>query len=111
MPELRYHHIGIPTDRPLPAEDYSKKYKLYAIKRLKKAGLHLIQPIGAWCWLRKAQPQQHKQHWKNYAALIGDRFMASCGDRAPNRRRQRISLRVMAVCEAPSSTASTLLYK
>ena len=30
MPELRYHHIGIPTDRPLPEEDYSQKYKLYA---------------------------------------------------------------------------------
>jgi hypothetical protein len=30
MPELRYHHIGIPTDRPLPARDYSPKYKLYA---------------------------------------------------------------------------------
>lgn len=30
MPELRYHHIGIPTNRPLPAEDYSQKYKLYA---------------------------------------------------------------------------------
>jgi hypothetical protein len=30
MPELRYHHIGIPTDRPLPAEDYRQKYKLYA---------------------------------------------------------------------------------
>ena len=29
MPELRYHHIG-PTDRPLPAKDYSEKYKLYA---------------------------------------------------------------------------------
>src|SRR5262249_42482072 len=30
MPELRYHHIGIPTERSLPAEDYSQKYKLYA---------------------------------------------------------------------------------
>jgi len=30
MPELRCHHIGIPTVRPLPAEDYSKTYKLYA---------------------------------------------------------------------------------
>jgi hypothetical protein len=30
MPRLRYHHIGIPTDRPLPAEDYSERYKLYA---------------------------------------------------------------------------------
>ena len=30
MPELRYHHIGIPTVRPVPAEDYSKKYKLHA---------------------------------------------------------------------------------
>jgi hypothetical protein len=30
MPEHRYHHVGIPTDRPLPVEDYSPKYKLYA---------------------------------------------------------------------------------
>ncbi len=27
---LQYHHVGIPTDRPLPREDYSEKYKLYA---------------------------------------------------------------------------------
>ena len=30
MPRLRYHHIGIPTDKPLPVEDYIEKYKLYA---------------------------------------------------------------------------------
>jgi hypothetical protein len=30
MPELKYHHIGIPTDRPLPVGDYVKEYKLYA---------------------------------------------------------------------------------
>ncbi len=30
MPELRYHHVGIPTDKVLPPEDYSPKYKLYA---------------------------------------------------------------------------------
>jgi hypothetical protein len=30
MPELKYHHVGIPTDRPLPEEDYVKEYKLYA---------------------------------------------------------------------------------
>ncbi len=30
MAELRYHHIGIPTSKPLPAEDYEPKYKLYA---------------------------------------------------------------------------------
>ena len=30
MPRLRYHHIGIPTDRPLPQQDYSPEYKLYA---------------------------------------------------------------------------------
>ena len=30
MPQLRYHHVGIPTDRPLPQEDYSEKYKMYA---------------------------------------------------------------------------------
>jgi hypothetical protein len=27
---LRYHHVGIPTDRPLPWEDYNEKYKMYA---------------------------------------------------------------------------------
>ena len=30
MPELRFHHIGIPTEKPLPTEDYSQRYKLYA---------------------------------------------------------------------------------
>jgi hypothetical protein len=30
MPELRYHHIGIPTGRMLPKEDYSPEYKLHA---------------------------------------------------------------------------------
>lgn len=30
MPELRYHHVGIPTDRPLPKEDYMEQFKLYA---------------------------------------------------------------------------------
>ena len=30
MARLRYHHVGIPTDRPLPQEDYCEQYKLYA---------------------------------------------------------------------------------
>ncbi len=30
MPELRDHHIGIPTDKPLPAADYIPEYELYA---------------------------------------------------------------------------------
>lgn len=30
MPELKYHHVGIPTDKPLPEQDYVKEYKLYA---------------------------------------------------------------------------------
>ena len=30
MPELRYHHIGIPTDKPLPKEDYNPEYKMTA---------------------------------------------------------------------------------
>lgn len=30
MPKLRYHHVGIPTDKPLPKEDYSPKYKMTA---------------------------------------------------------------------------------
>ncbi len=30
MPELHYHHIGIPTNRPLPTEHYDPKYKMTA---------------------------------------------------------------------------------
>jgi hypothetical protein len=30
MPELRYRHVGIPTDRPLPKEDYRDQFKIYA---------------------------------------------------------------------------------
>ena len=30
MPELKYHHVGIPTKKPLPEQDYVKEYKLYA---------------------------------------------------------------------------------
>jgi hypothetical protein len=30
MPEFIYHHIGIPTTKPLPEEDYIDQYKLYA---------------------------------------------------------------------------------
>jgi len=30
MIRLQYHHIGIPTDRPLPRADYNERYKLYA---------------------------------------------------------------------------------
>ncbi len=30
MPRLRYHHVGIPTDRTLPEADYIAEYKTYA---------------------------------------------------------------------------------
>jgi hypothetical protein len=30
MPRLRYHHLGIPTDRPLPEADYMADYKMHA---------------------------------------------------------------------------------
>ena len=30
MSELRYHHIGIPTDNDLPAEDYIPAHKMHA---------------------------------------------------------------------------------
>jgi hypothetical protein len=30
MAKLKYHHVGIPTDKPLPKEDYVAKYKMYA---------------------------------------------------------------------------------
>jgi hypothetical protein len=29
MAELRYHHLGIPTDVPRPGEEYDERYKLY----------------------------------------------------------------------------------
>lgn len=30
MPKLRYHHIGIPTERDLPTEDYIPACKMHA---------------------------------------------------------------------------------
>lgn len=30
MPELRYHHIGIPTSKELPKGDYFPEHKMYA---------------------------------------------------------------------------------
>jgi hypothetical protein len=30
MVNLRYHHVGIPTDKPLPKEDYNPEYKMTA---------------------------------------------------------------------------------
>ena len=30
MPELKYHHIGIPTDKELPEKDYRPEMKLTA---------------------------------------------------------------------------------
>jgi len=30
LPELKYHHVGIPTDRPLPEQDYVEEYQLCA---------------------------------------------------------------------------------
>jgi hypothetical protein len=30
MPRLRYHHLGVPTDRPLPKDDYIAEHKMCA---------------------------------------------------------------------------------
>lgn len=30
MPKFKYHHIGIPTDKPLPKEDYNPQFKMIA---------------------------------------------------------------------------------
>ena len=30
MPELRYHHIGVPTDTPRKGENYLEEFKMYA---------------------------------------------------------------------------------
>jgi hypothetical protein len=29
LPNLRYHHLGIPTTRPIPGETYLPEYKVY----------------------------------------------------------------------------------
>ncbi len=29
MPELKYHHLGIPTDVPRPDEEYDERYKVH----------------------------------------------------------------------------------
>ena len=29
MQELRYHHVGIPTDVPRPDDEYNEEYKIY----------------------------------------------------------------------------------
>src|SRR5439155_2807658 len=59
-----------------------------------KTGRRLQQLTGAWCWKRKANRQQHEMHSKNFVARIGGLFTALCGDRASNRKRQRISPKV-----------------
>ncbi len=30
MPELKYHHLGIPTTKELPQKDYVPEFKIYA---------------------------------------------------------------------------------
>jgi hypothetical protein len=30
MPEFRYHHLGVPTDRSLPEDDYIAEHKMFA---------------------------------------------------------------------------------
>ena len=30
MPALRFHHLGIPTDRPLPEDAYITAFNMYA---------------------------------------------------------------------------------
>ena len=43
---------------------------------------HLPRRTGAWCWKHKANRRQHKKRSKNFAALIGDLFIASFGEKA-----------------------------
>ena len=46
----------------------------------------------------RSNRQPHKRHSKNFAARIGNRFMVSCGDRAPGPKKQKISLKVFLRC-------------
>src|SRR6266478_343770 len=65
-----------------------------SIGPLKLTPLLLPPRIGAWYLRRKANRQQHGKRWRSFAALIGDRFTASYGDRVLDQRRRRISPRV-----------------
>src|SRR5438105_10706971 len=60
----------------------------------KTARSHSRLPTGAWFWRRKGRLPLRKRHWKNYVARIGDRFMASSGDRELKQKRRKISLKV-----------------
>ena len=60
--------------------------------------LPLPPPIGAWCWKRKVNRPQHRKHWRNFAALIGDLFTVLFADKATGQKKRKISPRVFLRC-------------
>src|SRR5207249_475632 len=61
-----------------------------SIGPFKRTPLLLPPRIGAWCLMLKANRQQHRKRWRSFAALIGDRFIASFGDRVSGLTRRKI---------------------
>src|SRR5436190_11473954 len=59
---------------------------------------HLRRLIGAWSWRRRASRPQRKRRWKNFAALIGDLFTVSYGDKALDPRKRKILPKAFLRC-------------
>jgi hypothetical protein len=55
---------------------------------------HLPLRIRALCWRLRANRQQRKRRWRNFAARIGDPSSPLCGGKGFHQRRQRILPRV-----------------
>jgi len=64
----------------------------------KKLRCRLLQRTGAWCWTRKANRERRERPWRNFAAFIGDPFIASYSDRVLGQRMQRISPKDFSRC-------------
>ncbi|MCJ7487305.1 MAG: hypothetical protein MUQ25_14230 [Candidatus Aminicenantes bacterium] len=56
MPRLRFHHVGIPTDRPLPEDDHIAEFKIYASGYEQSPyGIEWMKFEKAEIWPRKAK--------------------------------------------------------
>ncbi len=75
MPELKYHHVGIPTDIPRPDEGYSAEYKVYA------SG-YFQSPYGVeWMRFEPACPLPELVKTVPHVAFVVDDLEAAIADR------------------------------
>jgi len=99
MPELKYHHVGIPTDRPLPEQDYVKEYKLYA------SG-YLDSPYGIeWLKFDPDCPLPELVKTVPHVAFVVDDIQAAIADKKvliePNRPTDGVTVAFIEYNDAP----------